>query len=101
MKFSFIYRSGATLKETPLDHLYAVEFGNWKEEAAEWYAEWCDIFGDLTGKKIIGFELDKQSGVRRVTYEGGTNIYVNYYSAAAEMDGITVPGAGYVKAGTN
>lgn len=44
----------------------------------------------MTGHEVLGLDH------RKVTYENGTTIYINYSETEAVLEGVTVPGKNYV-----
>ena len=49
----------------------------------------------LTSSRIVGHEI--RGDLRKVTYDTGAVIYVNYGDSAAEWDGVSVPAGDYVR----
>jgi len=98
LKFTFIYANGSKLKETDLQHLYSVQFDQWADDAAAFYAEWREVFSDIGNAAIVDYAVDTETGVRKVTYATGHVIYVNYSDAPQEIDGKTIAANGYLKA---
>ena len=99
LKFTFISESNAALKETSLEHLCAVEFDGWVNDAAAMYAEWKAVFEKIGNSPIAAHTVGADPALRLVTYENGYNIAINYGEESAEIEGLVVPALGYICVG--
>lgn len=62
------------------------------------YAAYNDFWQQTKDAGIAAHEI-LSSGLRRVTYDNGVIVYVNYNSVPMQADGITVPAQGYLVSG--
>lgn len=82
------------MKLTALNTFYATTFANWKDTAAETYREVNAALKSVQNEAIVKHEILDEN-VRRVTYNDGTEILINYGSEPATVGGLTVPARGY------
>lgn len=77
-----------------MDHLYSADFSNWEEYIAFQYRQLNQVLAQVQDSVIIGHEIP-EGNLRKVSYENGTVIYVNYGQNDLEADGFLVRGKGY------
>ncbi|MBQ8639895.1 MAG: hypothetical protein IJ468_12085 [Lachnospiraceae bacterium] len=92
--FKWIYEDNSILKETDFDHLYSVCYEAWIDQAAQSWKEVNEVLGSLQGQIIRKHEI-MQENVVRVTYEDGTEIWINYGSEDVTLKGVTVNAKDY------
>ena len=92
--YVFTWEESSKMKETGLNGYYATTFNVWKNEAVNVYNQVNDALKHVSGATIIGHEII-DSDVRKVTYDNGVTIYVNYGSKAVQVDGAEVPALSY------
>jgi len=93
--FSLTYESALKLRNTGNDGLFSSTFSDWEPVVAEVYSEYKQNFSSVFGVRMTGHEvlgLDH----RKVTYENGTTVYINYSDKEAVLEGVNVPGKNYV-----
>ena len=83
------------LEDTPLEDLFSINFHDWKPIIKSVYDKVDSALSSVEGKAIVEHEALAQ-GVAKVTYEGGTAIYVNYNDKDYVAGGIIVPALGYL-----
>lgn len=76
------------------DGLYSADYGNWKDYMGRQYAQLNETLGLVQGQTIVSHTICTED-VRRVDYENGVIVYVNYGESDAEADGISIPARGY------
>ncbi|GHV38495.1 hypothetical protein FACS189490_00530 [Clostridia bacterium] len=76
-RFTFTWNNASDMKYTSINSMYSATFSNWADTAADVYAKVNGVLSKVSGKGIINHETLSE-GVKRVTYEGGTVITVNY-----------------------
>lgn len=96
--YVFTWDDASDMKLTALNSYYNSTFANWAEEAAETYAVVNEALKDVQNAAIIKHEIIDEN-VRKVTYDNGISILVNYGSTDETVDGITVPANGYATEG--
>lgn len=89
------YEPTTKLQRTMEDRLWSSEYTTWLDDAAKQYKELEQIYTAISNQAIADHE-QLGSSVYRTTYANGTKVIVNYGSAHASIDGISVPAAGYV-----
>lgn len=94
--YIFTYESATVLKYTGLNRFYSTMFDNWKEEAAQTYLAVSEALDEVSGATMVSHEILSDK-VRKVTYDNGIVIYVNYAEEAVTVEGISIPAKSYVK----
>lgn len=89
------YEPSTKLQRTMEDRLWSSQYTTWLDDAAAQYKELEQIYTAISNQAIADHEK-LSSTVYRTTYANGTKIMVNYGLAAASIDGVSVPAAGYV-----
>lgn len=98
--YIFTWESATEMKYTGLNMYYATTYANWSEEAAETYRMLSEALNPVVGAEMIGHEV-LENGLRKVSYDNGVCIYVNYSDTDIEQDGILVPAKDYEIGGIN
>ncbi len=98
INFKWIYQSNDVLKDTEFDHLYAVNYERWIDQAAEIYHEVNDFLKHVQGEPIRSHEII-DADVYRTTYENGAFVIVNYGLEAVNVDGYTIEPQSYITGG--
>ncbi|MCR5323221.1 MAG: hypothetical protein K6E85_08125 [Lachnospiraceae bacterium] len=93
--FYLTYESALKLRNTGMDQLFSSTFSDWEPVMTEVYAEYrqnfSKIFGvRMTEHKVLGLDY------RKVTYENGCAVYINYSDKEAVLEGVNVPAKNYV-----
>ena len=77
--FTLSYKEATTMKYTALNNLYATNYVNWVDEACDIYREVNNALASVTKASIVKHEiLDSNNKVKKITYDNGVVIYVNY-----------------------
>ncbi len=92
--YVFTWEESSKMKETGLNGYYATTFNVWKGEAVEVYNQVNDALKYVSNAAIIGHEILEQD-VRKVSYDNGVVIYINYGDEAVQVDGLEVPALSY------
>ena len=82
------------MKDTGLNRYYATTFDTWKGEAVEIYNRVNEALKHVSGAMIVDHEI-LDGGVRKVTYDNGVIIYINYGSETQKVDGMEIPAMSY------
>ncbi|GAA3399920.1 DUF5696 domain-containing protein [Paenibacillus hodogayensis] len=100
-KYRLSYANSSELKRTPLDDLVSSDYRDWIGPAADEYRRAAEALKQVAGQPIVAHErIDKE--LYRTRYAGGTDIYVNYGSAAKTADQVRIePGSFAVRKGGN
>ena len=92
--YVFTWEESSKMKETGLNRYYATTFDVWKTEAVDIYKQVNEALKYVNGAAIVGHEI-MDTDVRKVTYENGVTIYINYSSEAKQADGMEIPALSY------
>lgn len=92
--YVFTWKNSSEMKDTGLNRYYATTFDVWKGEAVEIYNRVNDALKHVSGAMIINHEI-LEGGVRKVTYDNGVIIYINYGSGTQRVDGMEIPAMSY------
>lgn len=93
-RFTFVWNDASNMKYTALNNMYGATFFHWVDTAASIYADVNAVLSKVRGKGVVNHET-LADGVKRITYEGGTIVIVNYNDYAYESDGIRVGAKSY------
>ncbi len=92
--FVIAYENIPELKINGYSEYYAVEYGVWKETIIEEYKKLNDVLSPLQNQLITGHQIVAERVVK-VTYENGTEIYLNYNNFAVTADTLEIPAMSY------
>jgi len=91
--YVFTEQPSSRMKNTGMNQFYATTFDIWKEEAVTIYNRVNDVLKHVSGAQITGHEIN--GDVRKITYDNGVVIYINYSDETESMDGKTFPAMSY------
>lgn len=92
--YVFTWKDSSEMKDTGLNRYYATTFDTWKGEAVEIYNRVNEALKHVSGAMIVDHEI-LDGGVRKVTYDNGVIIYINYGSETQKVDGMEIPAMSY------
>lgn len=92
--YVFTWKDSSEMKDTGLNRYYATTFEVWKGEAVEVYNRVNEALKHVSGAMIVNHEI-LDGGVRKVTYDNGVIIYINYGSETQKVDGMEIPAMSY------
>lgn len=92
--YVFTWERSSEMKNTALNRFYTTTFSNWKDTAAETYEQVNGALKYVTGAAMIGHDI-LDNDVRKVTYDNGVVIYINYSRQEQQADGLTIPAMSY------
>ena len=98
--YIFTWEKSTEMKYSGLNMYYSTTYENWSQDAAETYQILSEALNPVMGAEMIGHEV-LDNGLRKVTYDNGVCIYINYSDVDLEQDGILVPAKDYEIGGTN
>ena len=84
--FVLAYDNISELKTNGYSEYYAVEYATWKESIIEEYNKLNEVLTPLQNLCITGHDI-LGNRVVKVTYEDGTQIYLNYNNFAVQAEG--------------
>lgn len=91
------YEDSSLLKRTRINELFSTAYTYWAEQAVEQFKAYGDVAGPLLNQRIADHQV-LQPGVRRTTYEDGTEITVNYNQQPVTVGGARIEGFGHAVA---
>ncbi|MBP3237594.1 MAG: hypothetical protein J6M24_00695 [Lachnospiraceae bacterium] len=91
--FTLSYKDATTMKYTSINNLYATNYVNWVDEACDIYREVNNALAPVTKASVIRHDiLDGNNKIKKITYDNGVVIYVNYSDdSVATSDGTIGP----------
>lgn len=92
--YVFTWEESSQMKRTALNRYYATTYETWKQEAFEVYAQVNEALKYVSGAKMTGHEI-MENEVRKITYDNGIVIYVNYSDEVQKTDGLEIPAGSY------
>lgn len=92
--YVFTANESSEMKDTALNRYYCTTFDVWKEEASEAYKFVNGALSGVTDSFIVNHEILSED-VRKVTFDNGTVIYLNYGSQTQMADGISIDALSY------
>ncbi len=96
--FYLTNESAQELRDTDRDLLFSSTFSEWEPVVVETCKEFKDNFSSIVGRQMVEHTIIS-ADVRRVKYDNGVIIYINYAEKEATADGITIPAKSYIVTG--
>ena len=97
-RYIFTWEDATEMKYTGLNKFYATTFASWADEAVESYQYVNGALSAVRDAQMVEHTIITDT-LRRVTYSNGVTLYINYGSADAQADGLTVPAMDYIAVG--
>ena len=97
-RFSFSWQDPSIFAHTEdMDYMayFSVQYQDYLAAAADLYRQYDGFYQKVRTAQITGHVLLGE-GLRKITYDNGVALYVNYGKTDAAADGLTVPALGYV-----
>jgi hypothetical protein len=98
VNFEWIYEPNEKVKDTEYNHLYAVHYGQWIDQAVQIYKVVNGVLSKVQNKRMISHE-QISNGVFKTIYENGVYVIVNYNESKVEVDGRRIEAKSYVTGG--
>lgn len=92
--YVFTWNESSEMKDTALNRYYATTYDVWKQEAIDVYNQVNDVLKYVVDAFIIDHKIE-DNGVRKVTYDNGVTIYINYSDETLTSDGYKIPATSY------
>mgnify|MGYP003289671983 CR=1 FL=1 len=93
--FVFTMESSNRMRLTALNRYYSTTFDTWKDISVEVYNRVNDALKNVSGAYIINHEIISDD-VRRISYDNGVVIILNYSDEEITIDGKIIPACDYV-----
>ncbi len=87
--YVFTWKESSEIKDTALSFYYATTFKTWKDEATDVYLKTNEVLKSVSGAFIVNHEIISDT-IRRVTYDNGVVIIINYGKTVETVDGVMV-----------
>ncbi len=92
--FYLTYENSSALIYTNSSDLYSTEYTTYMDTVTEYDEQLRALAKQTEGSYIISHEITDE-GIRKVTYDNGVVIYVNYTDNDIDIDGLTVGAMSY------
>lgn len=92
--YAFTWEESSKMKDTGLSHYYATTFDTWSAEAVSVYEQVNEALKHVSGSVMTDHQIF-DNGVRKISYDNGVVIYINYAEEAQTADGVTIPALSY------
>lgn len=92
--YVFTWEESSRMKRTALNRYYATTYEVWKKEAFDVYGQVNEALKYVSGAKMVNHEI-MENDIRKITYDNGVVIYVNYSEQAQKADGLDIPAGSY------
>ncbi|MBP5249652.1 MAG: hypothetical protein J6Z46_06575 [Lachnospiraceae bacterium] len=96
--FYLTYESALNLRDTDNAQLFSSTYADWEDTLIDTYKEFKENLSCVYGKQITDHTIISED-VRKIGYENGYVVYVNYGEKDASADGYTIPARGYIVTG--
>ncbi len=90
------FTPSSLLKRTDFDYLYAVHYGDWLDDAVDFYLETEELLEKIKGQRIVDHRRLAPE-VFSTTYESGVTVIVNYNQHRVILDSCIIEGESFIK----
>lgn len=91
--YSLVGQNMDELISSRTDKLYSADYRDWVPYMGLQYGQVNEVLRGVQTSAVTGHEI--LGDVRKVSYENGSIVYVNYGAEDAEADGVRIPAEGY------
>lgn len=92
--YSLIYENADELIGSRLNGIYSADFANWKDEIVRQYGQLNEALSPVQTARMTGHCIVTDD-VRRIDYDNGVTIWINYGNEPYTDGGVTVPALGF------
>lgn len=96
--FTFSYKESSNIKYSALNTMFSTQYKSWMEDAVSIYEKTNEALEPVVNARITE-HIELQDGVKKITYDNGVFIYINYNQEEVKIESITVPAKSYVAEG--
>jgi len=93
--FKLTYSKSDVLKYTDYNSLFSSYYKEWLDIASNIYKEFNERLGELWPKEIVKHEQLREN-IYKVTYGGGTSVYINHNQANVFTEGYEIKAVDYL-----
>ena len=97
-KYVFTYEHSEKMKESAMNRFYSTGYKLYSDKSAALYKEVNDCLKHVRKSEIINHEIINQNA-RRITYDNGVSIYINYGDTPLEILGKRVEAMSFLLEG--
>lgn len=90
------FTPSSLLKRTDFEHLCAVHYQDWLDDAVDFYLETEELLDEIKGQRIIDHQCLAPE-VYAATYESGVTVIVNYNRHQAVINNYLIEGESFIK----
>lgn len=92
--YSLVYENADELIGSRLNGIYSADYRNWEAEIVRQYGQLNEALSPVQTARVTEHCIADEN-VRRVAYDNGVEIWVNYGGTPYENGGVTVPALGF------
>lgn len=93
--FTLSYEESSRIKYSAMNSLYSTQYEVWMQDAVEIYERTNEALKNVVNATVLEHTI-VSDGVRRLIYDNGITIYINYNDIEASADSVTIPANSYV-----
>lgn len=93
--FTLSYEESSRIKYSAMNVLYTTQYETWMKDAVEIYRKTNEALKNVVNATVTEHTI-VTDGVRKLTYDNGVTIYINYTDQEATAEGETIPAKSYV-----
>lgn len=97
-RYTFSYKGSSGIKYSSSADKFSVAYDIWLQDAINLYKEVSKALNQVANSQMISHEV-MDNGLRKVTYDNGTIIYVNYQKQAVLCEGEKIEAQDYLVKG--
>lgn len=94
-KFQLSGADDSIYVNTPYDGMLQTNYEGMKDKVLRFFDEYASFYDQVSGSSIIAHEIIG-ADARRVAYDNGVEILINYSTEAVDINGTEVPALGYL-----
>ena len=95
LKYTLAKELPQNIMSTEYNYLFYINYEEWKNTIKSDVTYVSEALQGLENSQIIAHEIAGK--VRKITYENGISLYVNYGNTEVVMEDVHVPGMGYIR----
>lgn len=95
LKYTLAKELPQNIMSTEYNYLFYINYEEWKNTIKSDVTYVSEALQGLENSQMIAHEIAGK--VRKITYENGVSLYVNYGYTEAVMEDVHVPGMGYIR----
>lgn len=93
--FTLSYKESSDIKYSALKEMYSTQYETWLEDAVDIYNQANEVLSKVVNSTMKEHET-LAAGVKKVTYDNGLILYINYNNSDFTTESVTIPAMSYV-----